>query len=359
MPSNVTVSGVQYDILASTLRILRDKEVDNTFRNIPLLEACQRHGNIEQTDGGSYIDAPVILTDHSTITQLTTGYESINLAVKDPLRTANYKWCDFIAPVVLTEKEELSNKGERAIIRIAEARMKSVMGMLKREFEKQVVSGSSSVLTDLESLYYGGTSGFQGWMQDSNFGAQTNSVGNIAKSSFPTSWQNQVSRISAYSSGKLQAAMADLYINSQIYAPQGQIDIILCSPASYKAYKQELFDKERYTSVAEQKDLAGRLVLMFNGAAMYVEPYLLDSSGNSGLPAYAAGGGASGNYIHMYMLNSELFNMYFDRDAYFTLGDMERISGYAALSANLMTRTQLTTQNLSGHGIIVSDSQTF
>ena len=260
MPSHVTVSGVQYDILASTLRILRDKEVDNTFRNIPLLEACQRHGNIEQTDGGSYIDAPVILTDHSTITQLTTGYESINLAVKDPLRTANYKWCDFIAPVVLTEKEELSNKGERAIIRIAEARMKSVMGMLKREFEKQIVGAASTVLTDLESLYYGGSAGFQGWMQDSNFGAQTNSVGNIAKSSFPTSWQNQVSRITSYSSGELQAAMTDLYVNSQIYAPEGEIDIILCSPASYKAYKQELFDKERYTSVAAEKDMAGAYV---------------------------------------------------------------------------------------------------
>ena len=168
--SNVTVSGVQYDVLASTLRILRDKEVDNTFRNIPLLEACQRHGNIEKTNGGSYVDAPVILTDHSSITSLVSGYESINLAVKDPLRTANYKWCDFIAPVVLADTEALSNKGERAVVKILEARLKSVMGMLKREWEKQIVAGSSTVLTNLESLYYGGSAGTQGWFSQNNFG---------------------------------------------------------------------------------------------------------------------------------------------------------------------------------------------
>lgn len=358
MPSYVTVSGVQLDILASTLRILRDKEVDNTFRNIPLLDACQRHGNIEKVDGGSYVDAPVILTDHSQITQLTTGYESINLAVKDPLRTANYKWCDFVAPVVLTEKEALSNKGERAIIRIAEARLKSAMGMLKREWEKQVVSGSSAILSDLESLYYGGTGGFQGWMQDSAFGSQDNSVGNISKASFTTSWQNQRAAITTYTSGELHAAMTDLFVDSQIYAPEGEIDIILCSPVAYRAYKQELFDKERYTTVAAEKDLAGKLVLMFNGAAMYVEPYIMEGT-LQGLTAYAAGGGASGNFIHMFMLNSKLFNLYFDRDAFFQLSDMERISGYAAMSSNIMTRTQLTTQNLSGHGIVVSDARTF
>ena len=44
--------GIQYDILASTLRILRDREVDNTFRTIPLLEAVQRAGNVEMVNGG-------------------------------------------------------------------------------------------------------------------------------------------------------------------------------------------------------------------------------------------------------------------------------------------------------------------
>ena len=136
-----TTSGVQADILASTLRILRDQEVDSTFRAIALLDACQRAGNIERVSGGSYVDVPLILTDHSSITQLSSGYESVSLAVKDAMRTGTSSWCDAVAPIVLTKKEELSNKGERAIIRIAEARMKQVMGMLRREINKQIVTG--------------------------------------------------------------------------------------------------------------------------------------------------------------------------------------------------------------------------
>ncbi len=145
-------TGVQNDILATTLRILRDQLVDSTFKAVPLMDAVNSLGNVEKVDGGSYIDAPVILTDHSMITQLTTGYEAVSLAVKDPLRTASYSWCDAVAPVVLTRKEELSNKGERAVVRIMEARLKQTMGMFKREIEKQIVAGSSTILTDLQTL---------------------------------------------------------------------------------------------------------------------------------------------------------------------------------------------------------------
>ena len=76
---------IQPDILASTLRILRDREVDNTFKAIPLLDAVQRAGNVEQSNGGQKVDCPTILTEHSNITQLSTGYEAVNLAVRDPL----------------------------------------------------------------------------------------------------------------------------------------------------------------------------------------------------------------------------------------------------------------------------------
>ena len=163
-------TGVQNDILASTLRILRDKFVDNTFRTIPLLDAVQTLGNVEDVDGGSYIDSPVILTDHSTITQLSTGYEAVSLAVKDPLRTATYSWCDAVAPVVITRKEELSNKGQRAVVRIAEARLKQTMGMFKREIEKQLIRGNSTILTDMQTLngLDNNTNGDTGWFEGNN-----------------------------------------------------------------------------------------------------------------------------------------------------------------------------------------------
>lgn len=347
--------GIQYDILASTLRILRDREVDNTFRTIPLLDAVQRAGNVEMVNGGQKVDHPVILAEHSNITQLATGYESVNLAVKDALRTASFDWCDFVAPVVITEKEQLSNKGERAIIRIAEARLKSVMGMLKREWCKQTVSGTSSILSDLNTLNGNGTTaavGFPltpadltGFFEVAAFGSQTNDVGGIDKANFQSTFQNQVGDAgNNFGTDGLQA-MSNIMINAQTYAPEGDIDIILASPLSYELYRNELQQQERYTSAEQTRDLSGKLILMYNGAPMYIDPNL----------GYQINGAAT--HVSMAFLNSKLFSVYFDKDAHFEMGDMERISGYAAASSNIMVRTQLAISHLAGCGILLNGEQ--
>ena len=346
--------GIQYDILASTLRILRDREVDNTFRTIPLLEAVQRAGNVEMVNGGQKVDHPVILAEHSNITQLATGYESVNLAVKDALRTASFDWCDFVAPVVITEKEQLSNKGERAIIRIAEARLKSVMGMLKREWCKQTVTGNSTLLSDLNTLNGEGVNAAGGWgaaagadatgfFNSEAFGSQlTNSVGGIAKSAFTSSWQNQVAEVNTnFQTGGFND-MCNILINTQLYAPEGEVDIILASPTSYELYRNELTDQERYTSAEQTRDIVGKLILMYNGASMYID---------KGLGFTTAAGAKP---VSMYFLNSKLFSVYFDKDAHFEMGEMERISGYAAASSNIMVRTQLAASHLAGHGVLLN-----
>ena len=364
---------IQPDILASTLRILKDREVDNTFKNIPLLDAIRSNGAVIETDGGSKLNCPAIMTEHSMITQLSSGYESVNLAVKDPLRQTEYNWCDFIAPVVITEKEQLSNKGDRAVINIAEARLKSVMGMLQREFCKQIVQGNSTVLTELESL---SPTVSGGWLALQPFGSQvTGAVGGLARSSYTTTFQNQyIDCPSAFpaetdQSVRLFRAMSKLYIDSQVYAPEGEVDIILMSPRCYEQYKNSLFAQERYTSIQEQRDMAGK----FNGAKVYVEPNLgqayvqtdLTATGSAqdmdGAPIVFGGAatqyttdGNSNGTIDAVFLNSKLMSMYFDKDAYFELGEFERISGYAAMAANIMTRTQMATANLSGHGILTN-----
>ena len=143
---------ISNDVLSSTLRILLEEEVDNLFKATPLLDQMKKKGRIDLYDGGQKLDVPLILAEHSSITQLSSGYEPVNLAVQDAMRNASYNWCDFVAPIVITEKEELSNKGERAIVSIAEARMKSVMGLLQREFEKQIIAGTSTVLSELNTL---------------------------------------------------------------------------------------------------------------------------------------------------------------------------------------------------------------
>lgn len=331
-----TTTGVQQDILASTLRVLARDAKDSTFRAIALLDAVQRAGNIEEVSGGSYVDIPLVLTDHSTITQLSSGYESVSLAVKDIMRTGSSSWCDAVAPIVITKKEELSNKGERALVKIAETRMKQVVGMLQREVNKQICAGNSTILTDLQTLN-GAVSG--GFLHAATFGTQTGTVQGVSKASFPTSYQNQF--IDAGGTLTINE-MQQLLVQTKVFGPEGDVDIVLASPNSYSAYRSLLEDNERYTSIKEMQDMSGRLALVFGGAAVYIEPSL------SGV------NGSNGNPLSMYFLNSRLFNLYTDPDAFFEVEAMQAIPGYASMAANIMVRVQLTASNLSGHGILTN-----
>ena len=181
---------ISNDILSSTLRILKDQEVDNLYKAVPLLDNIRAQGGVEEYDGGQKVNVPMILAEHSTITQLSTGYEPVSLSAADALRQAEFNWCDYVAPIIITKKEELSNKGERAIISIADARMKSVMGLIKRETEKQILRGDSSILSELLTLN-GRNTANTGFLEDAVFGTQTNSVGGLSKGAFANDLQNQ------------------------------------------------------------------------------------------------------------------------------------------------------------------------
>lgn len=327
---------IQNDILSSTARARSKKAVDNLFKTIPLLDHIKSAGGVETINGGQRIVRAGTFGEHSAITQLSTGYEPVNSSVADILRSPEYNWCDFVAPVVITRKEELSNKGENAIISIADARMKSVMGMLKREWELQAIAGSSSVLTEMQSL--NGLGANLGWLEEGAFGgvAQTNTVGGLAKDTFASAnWNNQVGD----ATGGMIDAMTDLMIQTQIYSSEGSVDLILASPASYRVYKSLLQAQERYTPKETVLD-GGRLALAFNGALMYVENNLGFSDG--------------GDAASMYFLNTKSMKVVFDSEANFTMSDFETKSGYAARQANIFVRTQLVADHMASLGLLIN-----
>ena len=319
---------ISNDILSSTLRILLDEEVDNLFKATPLLEEMRKSGGVETYDGGQKLNVPLILAEHSSITQLTNGYEPVDLAVKDALRQAEYNWCDFVAPVVITRKEELSNKGEKAVVSIAEARMKSVMGMLQREVEKQLVAGSSTVLSELETLLANGSRANGGFLAHTSGG----SVGGIDTNTFAT-YNNQ------YISNAVSIPkMTELYIQCQANTPGGSSpNVILASQDAYQTYKSELFAKERFMS--EDSLDGGRLNLAFHGARMYYDPFM-DSLTDSNSKA-----------VLFYFLNTKHLKLAFDSAAQFEMDDFESISGYASRSANIFTRLQMYVDHLGAHGL--------
>lgn len=331
---------IQNDILSSTARARSKKALDNLFETVPLLDHIQKAGGVEIINGGQRITRSAILAEHSNITQLATGYEAVSSSVADVLRSPEFEWCDFVAPIVITKKEELSNKGERAVISIADARMKSVLGMLKREWELQAIRGTSTVLTEMETL--NGIDNTTGWLEEDPFGSQTNTVGGLGKNTYASSnWQNQSFDVNAGGAGGGFAnlglqGMTELMIQTQIYAPEGTVDLILASPNSYRLYKSVLQQNERYMPKETVLD-GGRLALAFNGALMYVENNL--GTGTAANPS-------------MYFLNTKSMKVVFDSEANFSMSDFEHKSGYAAREAQMFVRTQLVADHLASLGLL-------
>jgi hypothetical protein len=326
---------ISNDLLSSTLYSIRDSEVDQLFRKTAFLDLVKAGGGIEYENGGIKIQRPLSVVDHSTITQLATGYEPVSLAVSDVLKPAVYDWSDFVAPIVITQKEELENSGEKAIVKILEARMKNVMSMLRRELNKQILAGTSTVLSTMSSL--NGFTLTTGFLEE---GApapatQTNIVGGLQKSVLDVpGWYNSVQ---AGTAATIVADLTALYQDCNQFSPFGDVNAIIVNPATFAAYKAALFNNERFMS-SDKLD-GGRLQLAFHSAVMEQDNEMPNNTG--GAAKFSA-----------YMLNFEGIKMCIHSDADFALSPMEHISGTTARAAQLYFKGQLIADHLRGSGLL-------
>lgn len=329
---------ISNDLLSSTLFSIRDGEVDELFQKVPFLDHAKKSGGIEYEDGGIKIQRPLALSEHSTITQHTNGYEPIDLAVRDIMQPAIYNWADFSAPILVTKKEELENGGEKAVVKIVEARMRSVMGLLRKELNKQIIAGSSTKLTDVQSLA-GGVAA-TGFLEAIVRGSQDNVVGGISKATFSATpgWQNSFGDIlGAFNTNGIRI-MQRVYQEANARAPMGEIDLVLLSEAALANYRRALFAQERY--VDEKMLDGGRMALAFGGAMVEQDLELGYTDGDTGNP------------ISGYMINFDGIKLVQHKDADFAVSPFEHVSGYNARAAHLYWKGQLIADHLGSQAIL-------
>jgi len=330
-------------IISTTLQLLRDKLVDNSYLSHPLFRAIEASGNLVKVSGGLRVEQPVIFGDHSSITQLSNGFEPVSLAVTDPFQLAKFEYGNFVQPIVLSAVEKAANKGDLAVVNILESKMKNVMLSLKKEVSKQIIAGDSAVLSDLQTLngmgVGGGAIDTTGWFEEAAFGAQgANTVGTLSKLTYQAqNWQNQV----VQAGGALALSHLDnLFISCQQYHPSGQFpDILLMSPNMFAAFQALQQSSVRYISEGDRSGLDRDMVAMWRGAKIYVEPNLGFTNG-------------AGSPVSGYALSSDMFQLYADVDGFFTVGDLIPVPGTATECAQVFNRMQLVTGHLASHGTI-------
>lgn len=335
-------------VLSTTLQLLRDKLVDNSFLAHPLIRAIEDAGNLVKVSGGSRVEQPVIFGDHSTITELSSGWEPVSMAVTDPFNLAKFEYSNFTQPIVLNAVEKAANKGDLAVVNILESKMKNVMLSLKKEVSKQIIAGNSAKITTLQTLNGNGVGTFApvstGWFEGVTGTSQQNSVGGLSKLTYRAqNWFNQY----VDAGGTLALSHLDeLFIQTQLYNPSGKTpDIMLMSPSCYAAFLALMDQRIQYVTVADRAGLNKEMVATYRGAMIYVDPNLgFTANGTSGMGAKA---------VSAYLLSSDQFQLYVDTDGFFNVSEMMPVPGTATEAAMVFCRMQLVTGHLASHGILI------
>ena len=327
-------------VISTTLQLLRDQLVDNSFLSHPLFRAIEAAGNLVKVSGGLRVEQPVIFGEHSSITQLSSGFEPVSMAVTDPFQSAKYEFSNFTQPIILNAVEKAANKGDLAVVNILQSKMRNVMLGLKKEVSKQVIRGNSSVLTSFQTLNGMTTLSSTGWLEAIPTATQQNVVGGLDKAVYRgQNWFNNFKD----SGGTLSLSHIDeLFIQCQIRNPSGAFpDILLMSPNCFAAFQNLQQSLVRYTSSSDRADLDSDMVGMWRGARIYVEPNLGFTAQN---PAKA---------VSAYALSSDQFQLYADTDGFFNVSEMQPVPGTATEAAQVFCRMQLVTGHLASHGVLI------
>jgi hypothetical protein len=332
---------ISNELLSSTLFSIRDGEVDELFQRVPFLDFAKKLGGIEYEDGGIKIQRPLAVSNHSTITQLATGYEPVSLAVSDVMQPALYDWSDFVAPIVITKKEELENSGEKAIVKIVEARMRNVMGLLRREINRQLVAGDSTVLTSLGTL--NGVATTTGFLEQGapTAAGQTNTVGGLARSLVPdgNGLFNRIFNANNVFGTDGIRGMHQIAAETSARAPMGEVKLVLASEAGYANYRRALFNQERY--IDEKQLNAGFMSLAFGNAAVVQDVFMpLNTATGANLQAT------------MYFINFDGIKLVMHSDGDLVVSPFEYIPGTTARSAQIYWKGQLIADNLASCALL-------
>ena len=327
-------------VISTTLQLLRDKLIDNSFLSHPLFRAIEGAGNLVKVSGGLRVEQPVIFGEHSSITELSNGFEPVSMAVTDPFQTAKFEFSNFTQPIILSAVEKAANKGDLAVVNILESKMKNVMLGLKKEVSKQVMAGTSTRLTTLQTLNGMTTAPTTGWLEGIATGTQQNVVGTLSKVTYRAqNWFNNF-----YDSGANFALshLDQLMIDCQIRNPAGEFpDLIFMSPNCFATFQAKQQSHVQYVSASDRDGLDRDMVAMWRGAKIFVEPNLGFTAQNPAKPVSA------------YVLSSSNFQLYADTDGFFEVGDMMPVPGTATEAAMVFCRMQLVTGHLASHGVLL------
>lgn len=272
----ITFNGISSDLVSTTLYDSHDKVVEARYQSLPFLAVSKKLGKIRVRDGSFKYVVPIQTDNQTVTTEITSGWEPLNLTIREATQQAEFNYTRLSTPVAINGFELNSNKGERAIIKLADERRAEAVQNQMRDVEKQIVQGG--VLTRMASLngnlgYGGDTTGFLEAVLPTN--ASGNTFGGLARGFVP-GLRNQFMDNGGDATtliSNLQLLEAQASTLAPPLSDGGRFHLTLASMTAYARYRNLLFTQERFID-AKDLDASGVSGISFSSGVMMPDRYI-------------------------------------------------------------------------------------
>ena len=283
------------ELVTTTFRKHYDELKDNVTRNNAGLRKLRKMGKFRKEDGGLSIAIPLEYAENATY-QRYSGYDVLNVSQSDVMTAAEYQWRQIAVNVVASGRELRINSGSERILNLAKSRLKNAMNTFNNNFSFDIYSDGSLANQ---------INGLQAIIPDSGL----NTLGGINGNSW-TFWRPWIQSAAAPLQGGSAVTMGPSTIEGQMLGLYLQLvrgadepDLAITSNDYFQYFEQSQTSQKRYTG--EDAD-AGFVSLKYKNMDVVFD-------GNSGIPA-----------SHMYMLNTEYFEVIEHKDAAMTVSEETR-----------------------------------
>ena len=306
-PSNVDT------LLSTTLSAIRKKLADNIFTRIPLFMWLKQKARITE-DGGASLLVPLMFGKNSTAKSYS-AYGILDTTPQEGITAAQYKWAQYAVSVSLSGLEErIQNQGDKAIIKIMDAKVKQAEMSLRDKLDIDMWA-TSVTGTNLQTLV--------------TLADTTTSIADISKSA--NSWWQAQTKASGSFAARGLSDMRNLYntIMNQSVDNSGP-DFVISDQLSYEYYEAQLQPQQRFSD--EKMAGAGFENLRYKGAT-----FTFDGNAPSG---------------KLYMLRSDNLKLATSKGTNFITTPFIKPSNQDAKVAQILWAGQLASDNIRKLGFL-------
>lgn len=238
---------------------------------------------LDTVSGGHNVIVPWNGGEHSTTTQLSNGYEPLDMTVTTLGTPGVDDWFYAQRPILISGRDETINRSKAQIISILDSRVKDTEMGIKRQFEVAALRGTEVDMSDLNTIDGQGTA--TGFLERAAVGTQNNVVHGVAKNiggGIHPYFQNQTIDFANSFSTTGLTGLYDADTRVEALYEDGEAEQIYYGGIAFmNNLKRAVGSQEMY--IGEDLD-PGKRVAMFGGKKIRVTTRLPDGTLDVGFP---------------------------------------------------------------------------